>query len=107
MGEVEEGVALKPPGGTGAIASEPSVGSPKCLLVVLHAPSKKGLGAKLEIHPPRFTIGTLHDDLTVEGAEGSGTHAELVWAEDDAAPSEGRWTFSGIGRVSVNDQPAI
>jgi hypothetical protein len=107
MGEVEDGAALKPPGRAPPTSSEPSDRFPTCMLVVLHTPSRKGLGAKLEIQPPRFTIGTARDDFAVDGALESGTHAEVVWAGDGETTSQEKWAFRGIGRVSINDEPVV
>lgn len=106
MGQVDEGAALKPPGGTDTTPAESSGSSSHCTLVAVHAPSRKGLGAKFEIHPPRYTIGTLQDDLPIEGAGELGTQAQLIWVVDEQATSGGRWCFKGRGSVSINGCPA-
>lgn len=105
MGEVDDGAVLKPPDATDTTQAESSGGSSHCILVVVHAPSRDGLGAKIEIHPPRYTIGALQDDLPVEGAGESGAQAEIIWVVDEQANSGGRWCFKGRGSVSTNGRP--
>ncbi len=95
--------ALRPPGGDG---KPPAAGSgeqqPHFLLVVLHAPEHGSVATKLEVNAPVFALGTKEDDLTIEGATASQTHAEIVWEPSAESPSKKIWRLKGAGRLFVN-----